>query len=313
MTATPSDRPSRFDVLGLGAVAIDDLIYVESYPSADAKVHVLDRRRHHGGQTGTALVAAARLGVRAAYAGALGLDEPSEEALSGMRSEGVDVSECRRVAGLAPILSTIAVGDGGRTRAIFADTRNFRGADPDHPSPEVIRSARVLFVDHWGVDGMIRAATIARSAGIPVVADFERNSSSRFPELLPLADHLVIGREFAAQLSGVGDPSDSARRLLRGGHATVVVTDGAAGCWSMEEDDEAPHHVPAFQVQVRDTTGCGDVFHGVYAAALALGEPLAERLILASASAALKAEKTGGQDGIPDREAIRAFRARHGR
>lgn len=306
-------REALIDVLGLGAVAIDDLLYVDRYPAADAKVHVRDRRRHFGGQTGTALVAASRLGAKAAYAGALGLDADSISALDGMRAEGVDVSHCKRAEGLAPILSTVVVGDGGRTRSIFADTRRFRGADPDWPPPGTIRSARVLFVDHWGVDGMIRAATIARNAGVPVVADFERNSSHRFAELLPLADHLVVGREFAAQLTGEGEPASAARRLRRGPHPVVVVTDGAEGCWATESPEVPPVHVPAFSIRVRDTTGCGDVFHGAYAASLALGEPLIERILTASAAAAIKAERPGGQEGIPDRAAIVSFRARHRR
>lgn len=305
-------RDALVDVLGLGAVAIDDLIYVDQYPGADAKVHVRDRQTHHGGQTGTALVAASRFGVRTSYAGAMGLDAASDLAIENLAREGVDVAHCRRVAGLSAILSTIIVGDGGKTRAIFADTRNFRGADPGWPAPEVIRSARVLFLDHWGVDGMIRAARIARAAGIPIVSDFERNSSERFGELFDLADHLVIGREFASALTGESDPARAAR-LLRATHPVVVVTDGAEGCWGLEGDAAEPMHVPAFRVEVRDTTGCGDVFHGVYAAALAQGEPLLERMILASASAARKAERPGGQPGIPDRAAIREFRARHGR
>ena len=306
-------RDALIDVLGLGAVAIDDLIYVDAYPHAEAKVHVRDRHRHFGGQTGTALVAAARLGAKTVYAGALGLDADSDSALEGMTREHVDVSHCKRQDGLAPILSTIVVGDGGRTRAIFADTRKFRGADPDWPPSGTIRASRVLFVDHWGVEGMIRAAAIAKQAGVPIVADFERNSSPRFAELLALADHLVVGHEFAAQLTGEGEPAAAARRLRKGPHSVVVVTAGSAGCWATESAETPPVLVPAYEVRVRDTTGCGDVFHGVYAACLAFGEPLMERLLNASAAAALKAERPGGQDGIPDRAAISSFRERHRR
>jgi sulfofructose kinase len=62
--------------------------------------------------------------------------------------------------------------------------------------------------------------------------------------------------------------------------------------------------MPAFAVDVVDTTGCGDVFHGVYAAALAEGLPLEKRVKLASAAAALKAMQPGGQRGIPRREDV---------
>ncbi len=62
----------RFDILGLGCTAVDDLIYVESYPAADSKVRIRRRERQGGGLTGTALVAAARMGARCQYAGGLG-------------------------------------------------------------------------------------------------------------------------------------------------------------------------------------------------------------------------------------------------
>ena len=52
------------DILGFGALAVDDLLYVDEYPSADSKVRVMRRERQCGGLTGTALVAAARLQSR---------------------------------------------------------------------------------------------------------------------------------------------------------------------------------------------------------------------------------------------------------
>ena len=70
-------------------------------------------------------------------------------------------------------------------------------------------------------------------------------------------------------------------------------------------------HVPALKVDVVDTTGCGDVFHGAYAAGLAAGLPLAERVRLASAAAALKATRAGGQAGIPTRRTVEAFLRTH--
>ncbi len=53
-------RGKQFDVLGLGCAAVDDILYVEQYPPADAKIHVQRRERHCGGLTATALVASAR-------------------------------------------------------------------------------------------------------------------------------------------------------------------------------------------------------------------------------------------------------------
>ena len=57
-----------------------------------------------------------------------------------------------------------------------------------------------------------------------------------------------------------------ARALRRPGQATCVVTAGAQGCWyTTQESGDELYHVPACVVQVVDTTGCGNIFHGAYA------------------------------------------------
>ncbi len=88
--------------------------------------------------------------------------------------------------------------------------------------------------------------------------------------------------------------------------ACCVVTAGDQGCWYSEWGAEIRHQ-PAFPVDVVDTTGCGDVFHGVYAACLAAGLSVSEAVRTASAAAALKATHPGGRSGIPTLDEIRRF------
>jgi len=87
----------------------------------------------------------------------------------------------------------------------------------------------------------------------------------------------------------------------------VIVTCGSDGLWFVSREETKPKPVPAFKVKAVDTTGCGDVFHGAYAAGLARALPLIERLRLASATAALKATRHGGQSGIPNLSAVEKF------
>ena len=188
-------RPT-LDILGLGAVAVDDLIFVDSYPPADAKARVVRRERHCGGLTATALVAAARLGARCAYAGVLGNDELSSFVLTCLEREGVEVSCAQRNSSARPVHSNIVVDQRRGTRNIFYDLERVVGASVRTPA-RLIRSCRVLFVDHMGVPGMVRAARLARRAGIPVVADLEIDDDPQFRQLLALADHLILSRDFA--------------------------------------------------------------------------------------------------------------------
>jgi sugar/nucleoside kinase (ribokinase family) len=142
---------------------------------------------------------------------------------------------------------------------------------------------------------MTRAAQIARDAGAAVVSDLERDEWPGFEELLALVDHLIVNQAFAAKRTGCVEAAPAARKLWRPNRQAVVVTCGASGSWWIGDSSSEARHQPAYAVNAVDTTGCGDVFHGAYVAALARGLELEERVRIASAAAALKATRPGGQ------------------
>lgn len=305
------DSQPAIDVLGLGAVAVDDLLYVDRYPEAESKVHVRLRQRHCGGQTGTALVAAARFGVRTAYAGLLGEDELSQEVIANFAEEGVQTRWAPVSKAARPAHSTIVVDETSKTRTIFAFVGGELGASCSAPEASIVRASRVLLIDHHGIEGSHRAAEIAREVHHPVVADFERAAEGPFEELFGLVDHLIVSAHFAAQLTGNPDPAEAVMALAVASRQLTAVTCGSNGCfYCVNGEPGRVHHQPAFAVEVVDTTGCGDVFHGVYAAALSQRTCVQECLRFATAAAALKATHRGGQPGIPWRDAIEQFLAR---
>jgi sulfofructose kinase len=297
-----------FDVLGIGVAAVDDLVRVPHLPAPDTKVRVTESVRACGGLCATALVAAARLGASVAYAGVVGPDDLSDFVLRSLEAEGIDTSHVDRLPDAGPAHSIIVVDPAGR-RTVYSDPRrSIAGAD-DRPPASVLRDARVLLVDHVRIPASIRAARIARWEGIPVVADIERDDDPRLPELLAAVDHLVVPAAFGERLTGASDPG-AILAALRSPGRTTVLTAGADGAWYLGPgEDDRPSHAPAFAVDTLDTTGCGDAFHGAYAAGLAFGLDLAGRVRLASAVAALTATRLGGQAGIPDRAAVEAFLA----
>ncbi|MFZ5833249.1 MAG: PfkB family carbohydrate kinase [Planctomycetota bacterium] len=304
-----------FDILGLGVTAVDDVLYVDEYPPAEAKVRVRRRMRQLGGLTGTAVLAAARLGGRCAYAGRLGDDDLSRFMRDRFTCEGIDLAFCPVYGNACPAHSTIVIDGRRHTRTIFASLDGDVGPPPEGLTEDLIARAKTLLIDHHGLEGTLKAVRAARVLAVPVVADFERNPGPPFDELLTLVDHIVVSSRFARELTGADDPALSAAGLASADTAThtlprtAVVTCGREGAWCAGEGISPPQHVPAFRVNVVDSNGCGDVFHGAYALALAEGRPLMERVRFAAAAAALRAEHEGSDAGCRPRHEVDALLA----
>ncbi|HVF85756.1 MAG TPA: PfkB family carbohydrate kinase, partial [Abditibacteriaceae bacterium] len=243
---------------------------------------------------------------RCAYGAQLGVDADSRFVAQSLQREGVNLSPVVWNEQAQPIHSTVVVDTTHHTRNIFWEKNGAVGAHDELPDEETIRNCRVLFVDHYGTTGSIRAAQIARQGGIPLVADLERDNVPRFAELLGLVDHLVVSQPFALHLTRATNLRDAVRVLVAG-RTAVVVTCGENGCWFASRDDQTPRHFPAFAVETIDSTGCGDIFHGAYACELARGETLDNRVRFAAAAAALKATRRGVQTGAPTRTQVEAF------
>ncbi|MFZ4608239.1 MAG: PfkB family carbohydrate kinase [Gemmataceae bacterium] len=295
-----------FDVLGMGCVAVDEILRIPKWPEQDTKVRLTHYDRQCGGLTGNALVAASRFGANCAFAGHLGLDSNSDFVKSSFLKENINLDHVPWKTDSMPIHSFIIVDESNDTRTILFHLNGSTGAPAESPPEEVILSSKVLFVDHYGIEGMIRSAKIARRAGIPVVADLERNEWQGFDELLSLVDHLIISIKFARKISGCSSPGAIAHKLFTPGKKVVVVTGGEEGCWYVEEN-RILKHFPAFKVKAIDTTGCGDVFHGVYSACLAAGLPIHERIKFASGAAAMKSLHPGAQKGAPTKDQVIEF------
>lgn len=300
----------RWDILGLGCVAIDDILFISQFPIPDRKMQLTRTERHGGGQTATALVAASRLGGTCAYGGALGRDDLSAHVEADFRGDDIDVSVAVEREDAIPAHAFIIVDEDLGTRTILYELAGWIGADDHHPPEETIHAAGVLFIDDYGVIGNIRAAKIARAAGIPVVADLEHvGEQPHYDEMVSLIDHLIVPLSFAQNYTGATDPAEAAKKLWNADREVVVVTCGETGSWYLSAEYDEPVHQPAYEVDVVDTTGCGDVYHGAYALLLTRDVPLAERVRFAAATAALKATKPGGRLGIPSYDQVQAFLA----
>jgi sugar/nucleoside kinase (ribokinase family) len=181
-----------------------------------------------------------------------------------------------------------------------------RGLDPSVEGLDLgrVERAKAVLVDCSWPEAQMAAARRARECGVPVCADVG-GVGDRVRELLRHVDYPVYSQACAQHYGGTGSTEGDLRKLAQLGGKAPMVTLGGQGCIWLE--DGQVRRLPAFEVEVVDTTGCGDVFHGAFTFGLGQGWDVARNARFASAVAALKCRALGGRTGIPTRAEVEAF------
>jgi sulfofructose kinase len=297
-------RPGRaLDVIGYGECSIDEVWVLPTAPVWGGKLRASRRERLGGGQVATAMVACARLGMRAAFCGMVGDDEDGHEVLDGLAAEGVDVATARKVPGGVTRAALILVDERNGERAVVEHTQSRSVTHLPHLVPARVTDARILHLDATDPPFAREAARRARDAGAVVSLDVDHPAPG-LDELLPLADVCITSRGLPEQLTGERDLERALRKLGERVPGLVGCTLGSDGAALL--DDGHLLLSPAFPVAVVDTTGCGDSFRAALLCALAEGRKPAEALRFANAAAGLKARDLGRR-GCPMRAEINAL------
>ncbi|MXU64783.1 PfkB family carbohydrate kinase [Oceanomicrobium pacificus] len=281
-------------LLVTGMTAMDLLMQVPDLPRAGVKYRATDAALRLGGCAANAAVAAARLGGQVRLVSRMGDDLLSGAARAALGAEGIDLSGLHVTPGALMPVSSVPIDSAGQRQVV-----NFRGAGlsetPDPASLSLDGINAVLADTRWPEAGLAALAA-ARSSGLPAVLDGEAPVPRAMAEA---ATHVAFARAGLAEFTGIDSPDRALEAAAATLDATLIVTDGEAGLWWT--DGRAVRHMPAFDVDVRDTLGAGDVWHGAFALALGEGQPLDAALRFASAAAALKCMGTGGGSAAPDR------------
>jgi sulfofructose kinase len=285
-----------FDVVGVGHATVDHLGIVPRFPEVDTKNEMLEFSIQGGGPVATALVTLACLGVRTTFMGKISDDDFGTFIRQGFREAGVDTSGLIIDPGKVSPYSFIAIEKGNGSRTIFWTRGDVDLLDPEDLRLDLLQGARAVLVDGLQMEAQVVVARKARSMGIPVIYD-AGSPREGMEALIANTDVLVASELFAAEVGG-GALAESLRRLNTMGPRTVVITIGEEGSVGMEGDET--FIVPAVQVDVVDTTGAGDVYHGAFIYGLLQGWDLNRRMRFANAAAALKCRFIGGRAGIPE-------------
>src|ERR1700745_216735 len=185
----------RYDVLAIGVAAVDDLLYVSSYPPSNVKISVTARERHGGGPACTAIATVGTLKGRSAFCARLGNDDLSSHIEHLLQQCNVDTTHIIRDSDAAPYHSSIVVDLHGN-RNVFYDASMFRPVTSDSVTNSLILSAELVLLDHVGGPALTAIAKKTRDLGVPILGDVEGRSESAL-RLADFIDHLIVPIAFA--------------------------------------------------------------------------------------------------------------------
>lgn len=124
--------------------------------------------------------------------------------------------------------------------------------------------------------------------------------------LLPHTDFFIPSEEEAAALSGLEDYEEIASFLLDQGAGSVILTLGGNGAMHRGADG-SKHDMPAFDVGIICTCGCGDCFNAGFATGLHLGYSVEDSIRVGQATSAQNAMGLGSQAVVSDLDSTLEF------
>jgi sugar/nucleoside kinase (ribokinase family) len=288
---------------------------VESIPPGQGSARLTEIRATAAGTAAGTAVDLAKLGASVRSFGAVGTDLLGDLVLLAMSSSGVDTGGVVRLPGAQTSATILPIRPDGSRPALHVPGAStlLRRTDID-----LARLARCDALVLGGPDAMAglsgadlaAVVTAARDAGALVLVDVlhtgDPRSFAKIGPALGLADWFCPNADQLLALTGRSDLDDAIADVLGLGTGGVAVTLGADGCLVTDKSGRTSL-VPAMNVAVVDTTGCGDAFNAGYLTGLLAGCEPADAARVGVACGALVATGLGSDAGIESFEQAMEF------
>ena len=301
--------------IAMGVHVLDVLVRpVEAIPEGQGGQLVDEIRITAAGSAGGTALVLAKLGAEVQSAGAVGTDPAGDMLLALLERDGVDTGLIVRRDDVQTSTSVLPIRPSGERPAFHVVGANATYGPDDAPW-DAIAAADNLHLGGPEFMGGEAAAKILRHArangtvtSADVLAPGDPSLLEWIGDALPELDYLLPNDEQVLGFTGSGSLEEGCRALVDRGVGCVAATCGAAGV--LVVDSDGADRVPAFDVDVVDTTGCGDAFSAGFLRGLALGEDLRDAAVLGCAAAALVAQGLGTDHGDYDLERAQELAAR---
>lgn len=301
----------------MGVHVLDVLVRpVEEIPEGQGGALVEQIRLTAAGPAGGTGLVLARLGGDVVSLGAIGTDAAGDMLLALLQRDGVEIAGLLRRDDVQTSASVLPIRPDGSRPAfhVIGANATYGPADVDWAVVEAAGQLHLGGPEFMGGEAAAEVLSRARTAGVHTSADVLAPGDTGVVEwIAPALEHLDVllpNDEQVLGFTGETDLEAGCQALLARGVGLVAATCGADGVLLVSAD--GVDRVPAFPVDVVDTTGCGDAFSAGFLRGLAVGRSHREAAVLGCATAALVAQGLGTDHGTFDLATADALSAASG-
>lgn len=259
------------DIIGLGTVAMDVIIQVNSLPQEDGFALVKGKKYLEGGSASNVIVQASRLGAKCGFIAQVGDDEIGHAIKSGLDKENVDTSLMVIKERGTSLYTTIIVGEDGKKFILLNMGDAFLSMNKEKVNHDFTKLGKIFYTDLLPGDAAIFALQKAKKAGLKTVLNLQvgipmmKQFGVTKDEILNALDYVDIFapcRESFSQLTCTQDYETGIQSFIKDFKGTLLLTLGSNG--SIAANRKETIQVPIHKVNVKDTTGAGDSYIGAF-------------------------------------------------
>jgi sugar/nucleoside kinase (ribokinase family) len=305
---------SDMRVVALGVHVLDVQVRpVEAIPEGQGGSIVEEIRMSGAGTAGGTAITLAKLGAQVFSAGAVGTDALGDVLLDLLAKFGIDTSNLVRRDGVQTSASVLPIRPDGSRPAFHVIGANGTYTADDAPWDLIAGSTHLHLggPEFMGGEEAARILSFARERGVTTSVDFLapgeqlRDLVDWVAPVFPHVDYLLPNDEQVLGMTGAGSVDEGCAALAGRGVGCVAATVGADGAVIAASD--GVQRVPAYTVDVVDTTGCGDAFSAGFLRGLSRGRDPLGAAALGCAVAGLVAQGLGTDFGDFDLAAAERF------
>ncbi|MEM7520862.1 MAG: PfkB family carbohydrate kinase [Pseudomonadota bacterium] len=306
-----------FDYTSMGFFTFDALCRpVTDIPPGGDTFFVEDFALAVSGAAGSAAIVAAKHGLNVQAVGGVGHDLMGDWVLRRLGDFGVDVEQMARIEDMMTSSSIVTTRPDGARPALHkrGATAGFYVDDRDLDrviDTKIFHIGGVGLMDAMDQGRAAEVMAAAKAGGAKTTLDVFASTKKDLPKIKPLLQHtdfFMPSEEEAMALSGLNDFEDIAAFLLDQGTGAVILTLGPQGAMYRDAQGRS-FDIPAYDIEVICTCGCGDCFNAGFATGLHLGQSVEDCVRMGQASSAQNALGLGSQAGLTSLEATQAFMA----